>query len=160
MLHNLFKTNDSVAPMVLRIMLGLVLFAHGAQKMLGWFGGYGFSGTMQYFTQTAHLPWLIAFLVILIEFLGAILLIAGAVVRPAAVSVIVLFVGIILTSHISNGFFMNWFGSQKGEGYEYHLLVIAMAFSLLVTGAGRYSVDKQLASKQRSSTPLHQSVPQ
>lgn len=158
MWFNLLKTTHSVAPTVLRGMLGLVLFAHGAQKMLGWFGGYGFNGTMQYFTQTAHLPWLIAFLVILIEFVGAILMIAGAMVRPTAVAVIVLFLGIILSSHLSNGFFMNWFGSQKGEGYEYHLLVIAMAVSLFITGAGEYSVDGQIDSREHAATGSEQSV--
>ena len=149
MWYNLLKTTDSLAPTLVRVVLGIVLFAHGAQKMLGWFGGHGFSATMQHFTEGGQLPWIVAFTVILTEFLGSLLLIVGFLTRFAAVAVTVLFVGIIFTAHLGNGFFMNWSGAQSGEGYEYHLLVIAMAVSLIVTGAGRYSADEALTALNR-----------
>lgn len=146
MWYNLIKTTDSLAPTLIRVVLGIVLFAHGAQKMMGWFGGNGFSGTMQHFTEAVNLPWIVAFSVVLIEFLGGILLFAGAITRLVSVAVVGLFIGIIMTVHLNNGFFMNWSGKQPGEGYEYHLLVIAMACSLIVSGAGRYSADRQLGT--------------
>ncbi len=147
-MNKILHTNESLAAMIVRIVLGIILFPHGAQKLLGWFGGYGFSGTMDYFTGTAGLPWLIAFLVIIIEFFGALALIFGFATRIVAAGVISLFAGIIFTSHLQNGFFMNWYGNLKGEGYEYHLLVIGMAIALLVSGAGRWSVDYVLQRKK------------
>ena len=143
-----FQTNESNASTIIRIVLGLILFPHGAQKMLGWFGGYGFNGTMGFLTGTAGLPWIMAFLVIAIEFFGAIALIVGFATRIVAVGIISLFTGIIATSHLQNGFFMNWYGNLKGEGYEFHLLIIGMAIALLVSGAGKWSVDYALQKKK------------
>jgi putative oxidoreductase len=116
-------------------------------KLLGWFGGFGFTGTMNYFTGSLHLPWIIGFLVIIIEFVGSLMLIAGLATRFVAALVIINFIGIIVSTHIPYGFFINWFGNQKGEGYEYHLLIIGMAASLLVSGAGKLSIDKLLTGK-------------
>lgn len=147
MKEKIFKTSDSFAPLFIRLMLGLVVFPHGAQKLFAWFGGYGFSGTMSYFTDTMGLPWLIAFLVILLEAIGALTLIAGLATRLVAVSYLFLALGIVFTSHLENGFFMNWYGNQPGEGYEYFLLWIGMALSLILTGAGKHSVDRGLLSK-------------
>lgn len=143
----LFTTNDSYAPTILRLLLGTVLFAHGAQKLLGWFGGYGFEGTMGFFTGTVGLPWIVGFLVIVIEFFGSLSLLLGFATRLWSISMIFLFVGIMVTSHLSNGFFMNWYGSQKGEGIEYFLLSIGMALSLVVSGAGKLSIDRLLFRK-------------
>ena len=143
----LFATNDSYAPTILRLLLGTVLFGHGAQKMLGWFGGYGFEGTMGFFTGAAGLPWIVGFLVILIEFFGSLLLILGFATRLWSISMIFLFIGITLTSHLSNGFFMNWFGNQKGEGIEFFLLAIGMAASITISGAGKLSIDRLLSQK-------------
>src|SRR6266496_2316061 len=140
-MKKIFQTNNSTALTVTRIMLGLVLFPHGAQKLLGWFGGYGFNGTMGFLTGGMNLPWIIAFLVIIIEFFGALALIFGVGTRIVSVAIIALFTGIIFSSHGQNGFFMNWGGNQAGEGFEYHLLVIAMAITLLIGGAGKWSVD-------------------
>jgi putative oxidoreductase len=125
-------------------MLALVIFPHGAQKLLGWFGGYGFSGTMGYFTQTVGLPWIIGFLVIVIEFFAPLLLAAGLLTRASAASLFGLFVGIIFNAHIQHGFFMNWSGNQAGEGFEYHLLVLGMSAALVVSGAGKYATDRYL----------------
>ena len=116
--------------------------------MLGWFGGYGFDGTMGFLTGTAGLPWIMTFLVIAIEFFGAIALIVGFATRIVAVGIISLFAGIVFTSHLQNGFFMNWAGNQQGEGYEYHLLIIGMAIALLVSGGGKWSIDYVLQKKK------------
>ena len=144
MKNKLLNTPGSWTLTILRIVLGLVVFPHGAQKLLGWFGGYGFEGTMNYFTGTVGLPWIVGFLVIILEFFGSLALIAGIGTRMIAGSFIILGVGIVLTSHIQNGFFINWFGNQAGEGYEYFLLWIGMAIALLLNGGGKYSVDKLL----------------
>ena len=144
-MKKLLATNNNTAITVIRVILGIVLFSHGAQKLLGWFGGYGFSGTMGFLTGGAHLPYIIALLVIIIEFFGSLFLIAGFATRFAALAVIILFIGIIFTVHLPNGFFMNWGGNQKGEGYEYHLLVLSIALALLINGGGRFSADKAIA---------------
>jgi putative oxidoreductase len=140
-METIFKTDESWSSLMLRVALGIVVFAHGAQKLLGWFGGYGFSGTMGFFTNVMHLPWLIAFLVIIGESLGSVALIAGFLTRVTAASYIVIMLGAIATVHWSQGFFMNWSGKQPGEGFEYHLLVIGMSTALLIAGGGKWSID-------------------
>ena len=137
----LFQTNDKFSYWVPRVILGCVIFPHGAQKLFGWFGGFGFTNTMTYFTQTAGLPWIIAFLVVIGESLGSIGLIVGFLTRLSALGLICIMMGAIITVHIPNGFFMNWFGKQAGEGFEYHLLVSGMSIPLLINGGGKYSVD-------------------
>ena len=145
-MKKIFQTNENNASLIIRIVLGAILFPHGAQKLLGWFGGYGFNGTMGFLTGSMGLPWIIAFLVIIIEFFGALALIFGFGTRIAAFGIIVLFAGIMI-GHLQNGFFMNWTGQLQGEGYEYHLLVIGMALALLISGAGRWSADYKLQKK-------------
>jgi putative oxidoreductase len=130
-----------------RALLGAVMFPHGAQKLLGWFGGYGFDGTMKFFTDTLHVPAPLALLVILAESLGSLLLIAGLGTRVAALGISAVMVGAVLTTHRHVGFFMNWFGNQSGEGYEYHLLALALSVSLLIAGGGRYALDSWLRAK-------------
>ena len=137
----LFQTNDNFSYWVPRVILGCVFLPHGAQKLFGWFGGFGFTNTMTYFTQTTGLPWIIAFLIVMGESLGSLGLILGFFTRLSALGLICIMVGAIITVHIPNGFFMNWFGKQAGEGFEYHLLVIGMSIPLLVSGGGKYSVD-------------------
>jgi len=144
MKNKIFNTNNDWTGLVTRLSIGLILFPHGAQKMLGLFGGYGFSGTMSFFTNTMHLPWILGFLIIVIEFIGALSLIVGLASRIWSALTIVLFLGIIFSSHLDNGFFMNWFGNQKGEGYEYHLLVIGLSIATFINGSGKYSVDENL----------------
>jgi putative oxidoreductase len=151
MKDKIFKTNNDWTGFVTRMTVGLILFPHGSQKLLGWFGGPGFTNEMNFFTQTLHLPWLIASLVIIIEFFGAISLIIGFASRLWSVAVIGLFMGIILIEHIENGFFMNWFGNQKGEGYEYHLLIIGLSLTMLINGSGKYSIDRILSKKEIKS---------
>lgn len=136
-----------------RAVLGLVMFPHGAQKLLGWFGGYGFAGTMGFFTGTMHLPAAIAFAVILAESFGSIALVFGAGTRLAAFGVASVMLGAILTTHLRVGFFMNWFGAQQGEGFEFHLLALALAVPLVVWGAGAASVDGWLARQSQNAHP-------
>lgn len=140
-----FKTDDSWAGLILRVGLGGVMFVHGAQKLLGWFGGHGFAGTMGFFTQNMGLPWLVAFLVIIGESFGSLGLIAGFLTRFMAGSFVILILGMVATVHWPHGFFMNWSGQQQGEGFEYHLLAIAMSVALVVIGGGKWAVDGIIA---------------
>jgi putative oxidoreductase len=146
-LQLLTRTNDNLAPSIARLTLGIVMFPHGAQKALGWFGGYGYSGTMGFFTGTMHIPAVFAFLAIAAEFAGAIALIAGLFSRVAALGIAAVMAVAIATVHLSNGFFMNWNGNQKGEGYEYHLLVLGLALTVMVHGAGKASLDALIARR-------------
>jgi len=147
----LLDTNEeNTALLVQRIVLGFVMFPHGAQKLFGWYGGYGFSGTMGFFVETMHIPTPLAFLVIVGESLGAIALVLGLCTRIAAFGISAIMVGAICMSHLQFGFFMNWFGNQQGEGYEYHLLMLALSMPLLVWGGGRLALDSVLAGPLRS----------
>src|SRR4051794_28526165 len=143
MFRNFLKTNNDVAFTVLRLVLGIVFFAHGAQKVLGWFGGYGFSATLQGMASMG-LPKVIVVLVMAAEVGGSVLLILGALTRLGALGIICVMVGAIATVHHKFGFFMNWTGQQPGEGFEYHLLALAMAGALLISGGGAFSVDHGL----------------
>ncbi|MDB6067927.1 MAG: conserved rane protein of unknown function [Pedosphaera sp.] len=148
MLKALFQTkNTGWQSLLLRLALGVVMFPHGAQKLLGWFGGYGFSGTMNFFTSTMHIPAPLAFLAIMTEFFGALALIAGLFTRVAALAVAIEMLVAVVTTHLANGFFMNWFGNQKGEGFEYHILAIAISLALVISGAGALSADAAIANK-------------
>lgn len=142
----LFSTGGSFAPLFLRLALGAMIFAHGAQKLLGWFGGYGFRGTMQWFTGSQHLPWILGLAAIVAEFFGGLALLAGAGTRVAAIAVGVTLLVAAATVHWSNGFFMNWSGGQKGEGLEFFLLALGMAVALAITGGGAWSVDGALTT--------------
>lgn len=137
-------TTDSVAPLFLRLALGAMILPHGLQKTLGWFGGYGFAGTMQYFTQSFGAPWLLALLAILAESVGGLMLLAGAGTRLAALGVGAV-MAVAMTQHWQHGFFMNWFGAQQGEGIEFFILALGIAAALVVTGGGRWSVDGRVA---------------
>jgi putative oxidoreductase len=147
-METLFKTDTQNSMLTIqRALLGAVMFPHGAQKLFGWFGGYGFDGTMKFLTDTVHLPSPIALLVIVAESIGALLLIAGLGTRIAALGISAVMVGAVLTSHGSVGFFMNWFGNQPGEGYEYHLLALALSVPLVIAGGGRYALDSWVRAR-------------
>jgi len=147
MLKKLFHTDDETATMILRVLLGVVFFPHGMQKLLGWFGGYGFDGTMGFFTGTLGIPAIFAFLAIIAEGLGSLGLITGFLTRLSAFGIAVNMAVAVYMLHFQHGFFMNWFGKQAGEGYEYHILVIAMAIALMIKGGGKWSVDRVVAEK-------------
>jgi len=149
MKNKIFNTTNDWTGLVTRLSIGLILFPHGAQQMLGIFGGYGFTGTMGFLTSTLHLPPLIAFMVITIEFLGSICLITGFASRVWSIAIVVIFIGTIFTAHIDNGFFMNWYGTQKGEGFEYALLVIGLSIATLINGSGKYSIDQIVFKGQK-----------
>lgn len=139
---SLVATSDSFAPTVLRLALGIMILPHGLQKTVGWFGGYGFTGSMGFLTGTVGAPWIFALLAILAESVGGLMLITGLGTRVAAIGV----GGVMLVAasqHWANGFFMNWFGNQKGEGIEFHLLALGIVVALIITGGGRYSVDSK-----------------
>ena len=140
MKHIIFVTSKDYTGLIIRMTLGAVMFPHGAQKMLGWFGGSGFSKEVE-LLQQLDIPWLVAVMVILIEFFGAISLMVGFASRVWSIAIGVLFIGIIFMEHLQYGFFMNWFGDQAGEGFEYHLLVIGLCVALLVQGSGKYALD-------------------
>jgi putative oxidoreductase len=135
-----------------RLALGITIFPHGAQKLLGWFGGYGYSGTMGSLTTQAHLPWILAFLVIIIESIGALALIFGFATRLAAFGILANFLGILFTTHLNNGFFMNWYAQpNKGEGIEYFILVFGLAIVTLIAGGGKASIDAALAGRTKNN---------
>jgi putative oxidoreductase len=125
----------------------VVFFLHGSQKLLGWFGGFGFSGTMNFFTSMLHIPAPFAVLAICAEFFGGLGLILGLLARVAAFGIAMNMVVAILLVHFANGPFMNWYGNQKGEGYEFHLLALALAITIIIRGAGAFSVDGAIAAK-------------
>jgi len=142
--HRLLATDRDWAPAIARVALGLVMLPHGAQKLLGWFGGHGFAGTMGFFTGTLGIPAPIAVLVILAESLGALALVLGLAGRVTAAGIAAVMVGAVGMAHLAHGFFMNWSGTAAGEGFEYHLLALALAAIVIVRGSGRYSIDGAL----------------
>jgi putative oxidoreductase len=148
-MKKLFQTQDDFAVFILRIFLGAVFFPHGMQKLLGWFGGYGFSGTLEFFTGTMGVPAFFAVLAILAEGLGSLGLLSGLLTRVAAFGITVNMLVAIYMVHFQNGFFMNWTGKQSGEGYEYHLLVIAIGIALMIRGGGKWSLDRVIAKKSK-----------
>jgi putative oxidoreductase len=146
MFRRLMATDNDIATTILRLVLGVIFFAHGAQKMLGWFGGYGFTGTMGFFTGLLHIPAPFAFLAIAAEFFGSLGLIFGLFTRVASSGIFCNMIVAVAMIHHQFGFFMNWTGAQKGEGYEFHLLVLATTVFLMIRGAGAASVDRVLSA--------------
>ena len=144
-MNALLETHGGWAAFLLRIALGVVIFAHGAQLALGWFGGHGFKNTVQQFKQMG-MPSPVGALVILAQFLGSLGLIVGLLTRIAAFGILVVMLGAIFLVHTKVGFFMNWYGQQQGEGFEYHLLVAAIAIALMIMGAGNLSLDDAIAA--------------
>lgn len=141
MLNRIFQTRASLVPTILRLAVGLMILPHGMQKVFGSFGGPGFQGEIEFLTQSMHIPWVFALLAIAAEFLGGLGLILGLFTRIAAFGVGVTMLVAALTVHLENGFFMNWFGNQKGEGIEFFLLVVPITVVLMIEGAGRFSFD-------------------
>jgi len=138
------QTDRSWILLLQRIALGGVVLPHGLQKAFGWFGGGGIDGTLAFF-DTLGVPGPLGALVILAESAGALALIAGLFTRLAAAGVLATMLGAILLVHLPHGFFMNWFGAKAGEGYELHLLAIALAIPLVLRGGGLGSADGWLA---------------
>jgi putative oxidoreductase len=142
MLRKLIHTREDHLLTLLRLCLGLLFFAHGAQKVLGWYGGQGFPATLGFFTQGLGIPAALAVLAIAAEFLGGIGLLFGLLTRIAAFGIAVVMSVAVVLVHAPNGLFMNWAGNQRGEGFEFHLLAIVIAITLLARGAGAWSLDR------------------
>lgn len=144
MMRKLMKTEGDLSTLLLRLGLGVMIFPHGAQKLLGWWGGHGFSATIQASTERMGLPWVVAFLVVIGEFFGGLGLIMGLFERVAAAGVGIIMVGAMLT-HLKNGFFLNWtLTPNAGHGFEFHLLAIAIAAAIVLRGSGALSLDRSL----------------
>jgi putative oxidoreductase len=141
----LMQTDGAVVGLILRLILAVVIFPHGAQKALGWFGGHGFKGTMKYFTDSG-IPTGFALLAIAAEFLGPLGLAVGLLTRVAAFGIACVMLIAIIKVHWPHGFFINWYGNQKGEGIEYHLLALGIAITLMIVGAGAWSLDGAMVS--------------
>ena len=139
-----FQSDNSMSGFITRLAAGVVMLPHALQKTFGMFGGHGFEGSMGFFTGQLGLPWIIAFLVIAIEFLGAICMILGFATRFWAIALTILFLGMIFFAHLDNGFFMNWFGNQTGEGFEYHILYIGLCLASFFSGGGKFSLDNRM----------------
>lgn len=146
-MRSIFVTDDSLAPLMIRIALGIAIFPHGAQKLFGWFGGSGFGGTLDTFQQYFGVPAFLTVLVIFAEFFGSIGLVVGFLTRVAAAGIGAVMIGAVALAHWQNGFFMNWSGDKSGEGFEYHILAIGMAIALILAGGGAASVDRKIAPK-------------
>ncbi len=147
MLVRLLRTRDDPGLTVARLGLALVVLPHGLQKLFGWFGGFGFEGTMGFLTDSLGIPTPIALLVIAGESLGAASLLVGFLGRFCAASIAVILAGAAVRVHIDNGFFMNWTGTGPGEGYEFHILAVALAIVVAIGGSGAISVDLWLARR-------------
>jgi putative oxidoreductase len=145
-MRKLLSTSGGWELTVLRLALGVVIFPHGLQKTVGWFGGPGFHAMMAGFTR-GGIPPVFAFLAICAEFLGGLGLIVGFLSRIAAFGVISVMVVAIFRVNLQFGLFMNWAGNQKGEGIEFHILAIAIGLAVLVRGAGALSVDRTIAGR-------------
>lgn len=150
MIRPLMRTTDDTAALVLRLALAIVIWPHGAQKVLGWWGGGGLAGSMQFLHGMIGLPTPIAWLEIAIEFVGPILLAVGLLGRVAAFGIAVIMIGAVITTHLHNGFFMNWSGQKAGEGFEYHILAVAIALAIMLRGSGLWSADRAIT---RSDDP-------
>ncbi len=153
MWKKIIQTDNDIAALVLRLMLGIVFYFHGMQKLTTMYGGYGFAGTMGWFTNNLHVPAVFAFLAIMAEGLGWAGLIAGLLTRIAALGITVNMIMAVYMIHWNNGIFMNWFGivtkegKALGEGFEYHLLAIAIGIALIIKGGGALSIDRSLSKK-------------
>lgn len=146
----LMKTDDDVTTLVLRIALAAVFFPHGAQKALGWFGGQGFGATVEFFTNTMGVPMALALLIIAAEFLGSIGLFIGLFARVASFGIFCVMAGAVMLVHSKVGFFINWFGQLPAgkEGFEFHILAMALAFAVIVRGAGPVSLDRAISGRK------------
>lgn len=152
MQQRLLTTTDNYNWLLLRLVLGVVMLAHGLQKAFGWFGGDGWNNTMGYFTGTVGLPSWLSALIILIESVGAVLLIIGFAGRINAALMAIVMAGAFFVDHLPNGFFMNWYGSNKGEGYEFDILFWAIAIVITINGSGKLSVDRWITARTGAAT--------
>jgi putative oxidoreductase len=144
MLLRIVGTEGDWVIAIIRIVLGVVFFAHGAQMALGWFGGAGIQSTLSTFRKNLQIPAPLALLSVAAQFLGGLGLIVGLLSRVAAFGIAIVMSVALLVVHRKFGFFMNWFGEKEGHGIEYHVLVLALALTVIIKGAGAFSLDQVL----------------
>jgi putative oxidoreductase len=144
----LFRTDGSSAQLFIRLALALVIFPHGAQKVLGWFDGAGFHKTVEMFVG-AGMPEPMAWLLMAIEFVGAAFLFFGFFTRICAFGIGGSQAICALMNHVQNGFFMNWAGTKAGEGFEYHILTVGIALALVFKGGGFLSIDRAMTKEKK-----------
>ena len=154
-MRSLIATEDRFAPTLVRLTLGIVFFFHGMQKLFGWFGGFGFNGTLHFFTDQMHVPVVFAVLAILAEGLGSLGLLLGFLSRVAAFGIACNMVVAVYMVHRFNGIFMNWAGNQKGEGFEFHILALGLCLFVMIYGGGAWSVDLALTKKYAAASLEH-----
>jgi putative oxidoreductase len=148
MLRKLIETDSNdIAALIARVALGIVVLPHGLQKLFGMFGGYGFGPTVEFFASIG-VPAFIAVLVILGDSFGALFLILGLISRVSAAGITLIMLGAVFMVHLPNGFFMNWFGTQKGEGFEFHILALGLALIVLFRGGGKWSLDGVIGGRK------------
>ena len=153
MFERLIRTDDHLTPFFVRLALAVVIWPHGAQKVLGWFHGAGPAKTIEFFDMAWGIPSFVTVLVMLAEFVGPVLLLAGVLGRFAALAIGLVMVGAVAFVTGRWGFFMNWYGQPRGEGFEFHILVLGMVAALLVGGSGRWSVDRVLTRRGGYAEP-------
>jgi putative oxidoreductase len=151
MWRKIISTEDDKVLTLLRVALAIMVFPHGAQKLLGWFGGFGFSGTMGFLTQQMHIPAALALLVFAAEFFGALGVFFGFLGRIAAFGIAVDLTVVAVMAHLPNGFFLNYSGQQKGEGVEFLIVPVATAIAIVIRGSGAWSIDRALM-RDRTTT--------
>ncbi|MGR2770357.1 DoxX family protein [Photobacterium ganghwense] len=142
-IQRLLTSHPSLAPLALRVPVGIILMAHGSQKLFGWFGGYGLEGTGQWMASIGLAPgFLMALLAGSAEFFGGLFILLGLLTRPAAAVVAFTMAVAIASVHLENGLFM------ANNGYEFGLALLAMAVSLAISGAGKLGLDNLLANRR------------
>src|SRR5208282_223925 len=146
MLLQILATDSSWVPTLARIILGVIFFAHGSQKVFGWFGGPGLRQTLRTMAEHVGLPSVLALAAVVAEFVGGAALIGGFLGRISALGIAVNMLAAIFMVHGKYGLFMNWFGDRKGHGIEYHLLAIALAIVIIAEGSGAFSLDRLLSN--------------
>lgn len=146
-MKKIFTTDNSYSLLLLRVTIGVVLGAHGVQKAFGWFGGFGWDNTIGYF-ESVGLPVFLGALVILVETLGALLLILGFAGRINAAAMVIVMAGAFFIDHLPNGFYMNWFAEKRGEGFEFDILFWAIGLVITFKGSGAFSVDRLIAAQK------------
>ncbi|HAR95971.1 MAG TPA: hypothetical protein DCR97_08430 [Deltaproteobacteria bacterium] len=154
----LLRTEGDLSAFLLRLTIALVLFPHGAQKVFGWFGGHGLWPTLQYFQDDLGIPFLFGVVAVAAEFLGSISLFFGFLTRVAAFVVAVEMIVAVTLLHLGFGFFMNWMGQQKGEGFEYPILFLGVCLALILKGGGMWSIDRLLYGRRHRNEiflPMH-----
>lgn len=145
-LRAILRTENDIVATLLRLAIGIVIIPHGAQKAFGWFGGYGLDGTMGYF-ESLGIPAILGWLAIIAELGGGIALVLGFLGRVAAFGIACVMATAAMLQHIQVGFFMNWSGQLQGEGFEYHILAVAICVAIMIKGSGPMSVDARIAAR-------------